>query len=492
VSQGEERLLRELEASILFAPDFPKRINVTYDQQQTLSPLEIENQRRPKHEAIERARGDFRHLSDLVQALGAARYEPAVPTLARLWRECALEPVRIKAGHALFAMRTEEAWRALESMIEDCDHLSVHLGVKVIFTRDALRAYDAFEPWFQDDRQGARVVATKALSFLAPNGARFDEGRRIPVWNDPQAPDWLRNDPRWLDLCARLRRDGIFGPLARRILREAAPTAQAAALDRARRAEPLLTPIVTRTHCAGDLVARYRSGAFEAVWEEIKSHSRIDGEFREEVLEVAAEMMSRVARNADLLSERLRAAGWTAFTGNLRTRPYSDRVKIFERIESLTEGPVPPSLRAFWSIVGGIDWVWDYIKDEARPDLGVGLPMDEMDPLYVDDASAVNHVFEYWEAQRNQPDPDLVDPFVLDLAPDHYHKANISGGAPYAVELPFFGVDPPFANEAHRLSFVDYLRLSFRWAGFPGLEAHGEREDVRRFVAAFGQGLEPF
>jgi hypothetical protein len=26
-----------------------------------------------------------------------------------------------------------------------------------------------------------------------------------------------------------------------------------------------------------------------------------------------------------------------------------------------------------------------------------------------------------------------------------------------------------FANELHRLSFVDYLRLSFRWAGLPGL-----------------------
>ena len=68
----------------------------------------------------------------------------------------------------------------------------------------------------------------------------------------------------------------------------------------------------------------------------------------------------------------------------------------------------------------------------------------------------------------------------------------MSGGTPYGVEPPFFGADPLFANEAHKLSFVDYLRLGFRWAGFPGLEAHGEREDVRRFVAAFGQGLEPF
>jgi hypothetical protein len=41
---------------------------------------------------------------------------------------------------------------------------------------------------------------------------------------------------------------------------------------------------------------------------------------------------------------------------------------------------------------------------------------------------------------------------------------------PYGVELPFFGAGRLFANEPDRLSFVDYLRLSFRWAGLPRLE----------------------
>jgi hypothetical protein len=36
------------------------------------------------------------------------------------------------------------------------------------------------------------------------------------------------------------------------------------------------------------------------------------------------------------------------------------------------------------------------------------------------------------------------------------------------------------------------LRLAFRWAGFPGLNDYGEREDVQCFIARFGQGLEPF
>jgi hypothetical protein len=115
-----------------------------------------------------------------------------------------------------------------------------------------------------------------------------------------------------------------------------------------------------------------------------------------------------------------------------------------------------------------------------------------MDPLCVDPASVVGYLLEEWEEQRRQPDPDLVEPFRLSLAPDYLHKANISGGAPYTIVLPFFGADPVFAYERHELPFVDYLRLSFRWAGFPGLDEHADREDAQSFVNRFGEGLEPF
>jgi hypothetical protein len=86
----------------------------------------------------------------------------------------------------------------------------------------------------------------------------------------------------------------------------------------------------------------------------------------------------------------------------------------------------------------------------------------------------------------------VADPFNLDLAPDNLHKVNISGGGPYGTELPFLAADPVFANEAHELPFVDYLRLCFRWAGFPRLERYEERPDVREFLEVMSKGLEPF
>jgi hypothetical protein len=491
VPQDPEQALRELEASVLFAPDFPKRVNYTHDEQQRLSQSEIEAWRRPKREAIERARANYKHLCGLVVALGKARYTPAVPTLARLWRECALVPVRGAVGPALFQMQSEQAWAALEAMIEDVDADSVLWGVRVIFERDPAKAYDTFEPLFREDRTGAHVIAKKALSTFAPVGWRVKDGRRVLSWTNPCAPDWLKQDVRWLDLSACLRRDGTFGGVAREVLRNADPEDRAAALTRARAIEPPVRIDIRRAR-DGQLLARYRSGEFEAVWREMRSFSHIGGEYREEVSDVAQETMRRVARNADRIAERLQAAGWKALTGQLRTPPSPSDLEVFGRIASMAGSPVPPSLQAFWTLVGGIDWVWNYKLDEASPDLGVAVPVIDQDPLYVDPPSVVDHVFAYWEDQRDQSDPDLVDPFALDLAPDFYHKANISGGPAYGIELPFFGADPPFVNERHHLTFVDYLRLCFRWAGFPGLEDHSEREDVRRFIAEFGRDLEPF
>jgi hypothetical protein len=487
----EQTILRELETSVLFAPDFPRRINVTFDEAQALSPVEKERQQQPQHDAIAQARSEFRRLQDLVSGLGKTRYVPAIPTLARLWHECALVPVRIAAGHALLAIGTEEAWQALEAMIDDGDDLSRRLAVKAVFERDLPGAYAYFEPRFRSTKKGARMIAHDALVLFAPQGLRFAEGRRIPTWRHDSAPAWLRQDPRWLDLAARLRRDGFFGATARAVLRNADLHDCHAALARARASEPP-SRIESRTGRDGSFLARYRSGDFVGVWREIGSHPHIGGEFREEALEVARETMRRVSGNVEIISERLRAAGWKALSGELRTAPAPTDPEILRQIEEITGSPVPPSLQAFWEIVGGVDWVWNYNLAEPRPALGVDLPIEELDPLYVEAGGRLAYLFEEWRDQQRQRDPDLVDPFRLDLAPDHYHKANISGGAPYGVELPYFGADPLFANERHQAPFVDYLRLSFRWAGFPGLDQHGDRDEVRRFVETFGAGLSPF
>jgi hypothetical protein len=237
-----------------------------------------------------------------------------------------------------------------------------------------------------------------------------------------------------------------------------------------------------------NFLARYRAGEHEAVWRELQL-SALDNAVRSEAEEVASEIMRRVARNADRLAQRLVEGGWEALTGELRASPDPDDSRFVQEVEQLTGAPVPISLAVFWKNVGGIDFVWNYKLGKDAPRLCGDIPLDEADPLYVDAARYLFYRLAEW---REEP-PNLAagEAWDLELAPDYLHKANISGGAPYGVALPAHAVDFAFKYERHDLDFVDYLRLAFRWGGFPGLENYS-RAEVTAFVEAMTVDLEPF
>ena len=155
--------------------------------------------------------------------------------------------------------------------------------------------------------------------------------------------------------------------------------------------------------------------------------------------------------------------------------------------------PIPPALLAFWQVIGGVDLVWDYAGGDEVPRLypGQEIDLDDKDPLSIDGPSVAGWLVEEWKDQIDGVHSELRDPFSLYLAPDYLHKANISGGAPYGIELPTLLADPPFTSEEN-LSFVEYLRYVMRWAGFAKLEAHADSPGVRDFVKSFTRGFEPF
>lgn len=488
-----DRLLEKIKDSVLFSADFPRRSRHTHVEWAGLDEEERSRIHEPGIIAIRQVKNVW-VLADAVDQLARAKHAPAVPLLAELWANCALQPVRNAAGHALRSIGTREARRALWELIEDSDHLSVYLAVAAGFDEDGAAAFDRFSPYFEPERvvqPGGTVIPNRVLSTFAPGSFAAGAGGVLaPQWADSRAPSWLRQDPRWVGLCVALRRDGQLGRTARAVLRYADSDLVGPALEEARAREgPRVVHVVTRS--SGDFLARYLRGEHGPVWKELRSHEALGGDLLEEARAVARETMSRVARNADRLAERLGAAGWRPLYSELRTQPRTEDQGVMRRIEETTGAPLPLSLRAFWETVGGINFVWDYNAGEA-PDLRVDVPMDGMDPLCVDPPQLMTSLFEEWEDQRTGIDPELVDPFDLDLAPDYLHKADVSGGAPYGIELPFLGADPVFANEAHNLPFVDYLRLCFCWAGFPRLERHADRADVREFLERMSKHLEPF
>jgi hypothetical protein len=78
----------------------------------------------------------------------------------------------------------------------------------------------------------------------------------------------------------------------------------------------------------------------------------------------------------------------------------------------------------------------------------------------------------------------------IPIAPDHYHKADINGRAPYEIALPDPRAGTELLNEPHNLFFVDYLRLVFRNGGFPGYA--GMDRDVPKVITILAQDLQRF
>ena len=485
------QLLITLQKSEVFAADFPRRTRLTHAELSQLPEEEHHKLHQPGLDAIARVKSS-RTLADIARQLGAAKHEPAIPTLAAIWKDCGLVPLRTAAGHALRQIGTPEARAVLVELIEDSNHLSVFLAVRAIFDATPMEAFDKLLPYFDAKRvrqSGGAAIPGEALRSFAPSSFSRDG----PQWTEPRAPQWLRADRRWIDLCVRLRRDEDLGLVARNVLRYVEPELFEPALAEAIEKEG---PQVSepRTRAFGDLLTRYKSGEFVRVWEDLRAQQAIARDLRQEAEAVAEETMRRVAHNLDLLASRFEAKGWVALTDELRTRPNPDDRAVFTEIDRITKSPIPPSLLAFWREVGGVDLVWDYNTEARPPALSpiVTLDLARLDPLCVAAPCHVEYLFEEWEDHIKATHPQLLDPFSLYLAPDYLHKADISGGPPYAIDMPFLGADPIFQNERHRLPFVDYLRHCLCWAGFGMLDRHANESGVKQLIAELTEGFEPF
>ncbi len=230
---------------------------------------------------------------------------------------------------------------------------------------------------------------------------------------------------------------------------------------------------VLRAHNRGTLplLDRYLAGEHEAVWKDLLA---LGAAVREDphaadVLAVAYETMGRVEANVRTVSDRLVRFGFTKSDGPLHTPPDRDVEKQIRQLEEAA-GTLPVSLRAFYEVVGAVDWIGNHPGLSAA-----GSPMCT-DPLVVIPIEkALELASEYGES-------------IL-IAPDALHKADTSGGDPYQIEVPNPAADGILLFEDHDVYFVDYLRLVFRFGGFPGYEGieypPPELEELRADLLSF-------
>lgn len=197
---------------------------------------------------------------------------------------------------------------------------------------------------------------------------------------------------------------------------------------------------------------RYQGGEYEQVWAELLTRGSAirDEPLREDALAVARETMARARTNLETLIERLLARGYEFEDPDVVfIPPQSDVHEQIASLETLA-GVIPLSLWTWYEVVGtvcfrGFHPDWSDFMDGALV----------VDPLeYVLDECAV------WK------DDGAEEQFQLPVATDP------EGGLPSVIEVPNASIDAHMLQHVHNTTFVDYLRTSLRWGGFPQFEKY--------------------
>jgi hypothetical protein len=242
---------------------------------------------------------------------------------------------------------------------------------------------------------------------------------------------------------------------------------------------------------------RYIAGEYEQVWDDMCS---LGPDVRkptyfDDAVAVARETMQRVRRNCEMLIPRLQGLGWRfgyEWAGDWAAEEVARQppllgeptpVEVLDNIEA-NNGLLPISLRAFYEVVGAINFVGRPFDRPNWPGIQDGL-----DPLYIAGVEqAFGHQrFEWDESTSRVRAIDTGNAYVtpwpgeVEVAPDFLHKYFISGVGSDYIEIPAAGADAPLMFEDgplqiedRDLTFVRNLRYAMRGGGFlaflPGWE----------------------
>ncbi|HEY1182818.1 MAG TPA: hypothetical protein VGE89_01460 [Bryobacteraceae bacterium] len=244
---------------------------------------------------------------------------------------------------------------------------------------------------------------------------------------------------------------------------------------------------------AGSLLSRYQNGDFEAVWRDMVA---LGPDVRKESFEkaawaVAQETMRRAQHNIELLVARLKQLDYRFLHEELVYRPCTKKEqKALGEMER--DGVIIPlSFRAFLEAVGTVDLIGSHPTlnpvdggRTRRP----GGPILSSDPLEFSGHFALELLFDEWEDTISEDRP-TVSWEVGGDAEDKTWLGDEERNGCYTVQLPNSAADAVLEGEAHKITFVEYLRLSFRWGGFPGWEKYEVRPEKE--LAFLREGLLP-
>jgi hypothetical protein len=235
---------------------------------------------------------------------------------------------------------------------------------------------------------------------------------------------------------------------------------------------------------------RYLSGEYVQVWQEL---ALLDADelYREplfsDVYGVAQKTMRRVRHNLEALHKRWQFMGMEfEYPDEVLAPPQADFSQVVAKFEQ-EFGQMPLSIRAFYEIVGSVNFCGKG-NEFHTPSTEY---YEGSDPLWVLNLSYFMYEAEAFDAENYEPyQMELFgDGVIVNFAPDHLHKDNISGGsgpeflikagADCAVFYSEYNLNKRSYGDS--IAFVDYLRLAIKWAGFPGFSLFGSPTGYYRF-----------
>jgi hypothetical protein len=226
------------------------------------------------------------------------------------------------------------------------------------------------------------------------------------------------------------------------------------------------------------LFDRYRAGEREQVWQElVELGDKVRAEeLLPDAMAVVRETMRRCRENIEHLASRLRTLGYEfKYPAEVFVEPPPNTLEYITDLERHV-GPIPLSLCAWYEIVGSVNFVGTLRQGSALIDSAYP------DPLVVEPGE---YILTYDE------DNWYREQYELPIAPDLFHKENVSGGSPYTILLPNSSADGYLENEWHETTFVNCLRKSFQWGGFPGWEQYPTDERPDTLLRELSEGLLP-
>jgi len=235
-----------------------------------------------------------------------------------------------------------------------------------------------------------------------------------------------------------------------------------------------------------NLIEKYNSGSVIEVWNEINTLTNITSrnENFEDIMIILNETMQRVKFNFDLIYSTLKKLNYQFKDES--TCFYSTAQENLDKLKAINKefGFLPLSIIYFYKHISKINFLFQNSNN---------FNYHYSDPVYIESVSNILEMMQdgSWEETMYE-NMDDSRPLYLEISPDFYHKDNVSGGIPYGIEITKTQqVDSKLLNTPYGdLFFIDYLRLCFKYGGFPNITK--ENQNCLEFISLLRSELKPF